>query len=30
MEQPDQAKLTEGFHELSVDSMNTSFFFGEY
>ena len=25
MEQPGQAKLTEGFHEYSVDVMNTSF-----
>ena len=25
MEQPGQAKLTEGFHEYAVDVMNTSF-----
>ena len=28
LEWPDQAKLTEGVHDLSVD-INTSFFFGE-
>jgi len=26
MDQPGYAKITEGFHDLSVDLMNTSFF----
>jgi hypothetical protein len=29
MEQPGQAIPTEGFHEYAVDTMNTSFLFGE-
>jgi len=29
MEKPGYAIITEGFHDLSVDSMNTSFLFGE-